>query len=315
VKKRLSFILLIVGLIGLLGNGFAKEKENFRFRVLYQFVETPQPELSSRDNLWIFRKFEEGFGNWAWYIADYISGLGFLATYTPLKYKSGDTVPLRWIRSGSSEQVGRNFGFELEGRIFKTLWLGLAYNQNPSFLFNITEEEEVMVLEKFQELPNEEGYHVYYMELSRKSVVHETNVKFSSSSCQVYAKGEISQDFFQMFGGIGIDFFSSIQKVIRQEQIRPLMPWSGNLIVSEPEITEPTKSTDTNWLIRPLMTVGVQVRIIQKLSLGAQAKILPKGKSLQYKKDYLLPLAGDCPKYWTIVPSDQVISLFLTFNF
>lgn len=321
MKKRLSFILLVAGLIVLLGiNGFTKEKkkENFRFKVLYQFNEVvSQGDFFPKDyDIWMFQgNFDYYFGDWSWYFWGKDMDWVQLGTYTKLNFKAGDAVPLHQMRRISKNKVGNPLGFELEGRIWKTVWLGAVYNQSPVFTSEIIEENEVMRFEDFEKVYADysSSYWVYNMKLVRLATIQKISEKFYFRNFSLYTKGEveISHGFLQMFGGAGVDLLQTNRKVEKEKTIYGFMPWTEKRIS---EKSDENSQKDTDWIIRPVMLVEIQARIVKGLSLGIQGKLLSQTKDLKYEKDFLLPLP-DYQKFWTIIPSKQSISLFLTFNF
>lgn len=323
--RRLFLILLVAGLmISLLGNGlaFAKDKENFRIKFLWQPGEVvgqvpfSLSDYSLSEN-WNPRDY---FGDWGAYGWGDDIDFGWLGTFTELDYKAGDSVPLRQMRRVSTNRIGRHFGVEAEIRVAEfrigEIWFGGSYVQSPVFTIDSIEEGEEMVFEEFKELSKYYAwnglYYGYHMKLDRFSTVQKISERFYSRNFQLYAKGEIESGRFSMFSGIGLDIWQMNREVKVDKTVYSLMPWSGKSF-DEKEVSEDPE-TDTKWYLRPFVLTGVQVFLVKRLSLGVQTKFFFGDKEFDYPVDSLLPVPEKL-SYRAMKFSESSIALYLSFGF
>ncbi len=324
MKKRLLLILLVVGLIGLLGiKGLAEER--LRFKIFYQSEQLASLSgFSAKDhNSLMYAEFADYLGEWAWFSYHTNNNYYYLGTHSKLDFGPGDAVSLHQMRNVSIERVGKYFGFEVEARIWKGIWVGAVYNQTPVFVIKTTEQDKKMVFEEFKQTYYYKSeffdYYEYDIGFSRLNVVRETSEKLSNRNLQLYTKVEVEQGFFQMFGGLGLDFFNSRRKVEKKEEVSNLMLWTEKIIVESGEpkikILEPVQNSDSKWLVRPFILMGAQIEIVKGLYFGVQTKFFSKEKKIEHNKDFLLPITKNCPKNWTIMPSERSINIFISFGF
>ena len=322
--KRLVSVLLVVGLaINLLGiDGFAKEKERFRIKFLWQPGASIDQVAFSLSDYSLFKSWNprDYFGDWGGYSWNDDIDYSYLGSYTKLDYKAGDSVPLRQMRRVSTSRTGQYFGVEAEIRVveFKIgeIWLGGSYLQTPVFTIDSIEESEEMVFEEFEKLYEyyilNGPYYEYYMELDRFSTIQKTSKKFYNRNYSLYAKGEVESGRFSMFSGIGLDIWQMNREVKVDKTIYNLMPWSGKSF-NEREVSEDLE-TETEWYLRPFILTGVQVFVINGLSLGIQTKFFFGDKEFDYPVDFLLPVSEKL-SYRTMKLAKASVAFYLNLGF
>lgn len=301
--RKFILMVLILGLISSVS--FAKEKDGFRFKLLYQSRVISGLDFNAQDyNKCESKQFTYYFGNW-WWLEHYawgglLSDYGWLGTFTEVDYRAGDILPLYQMRQVNKEKIGQNFGIELEARILKNTWVGASFILNPKFIIDTLEEKEEMVFEEFRQIDecgvwgNEDlRYYEYEMKLDRFFTTQETSEKFSSINFQFYAK----QEFGSVFGGIGLDIWQLKREFKKNLLIHELSPWTdARIILDKKEVNR--SDVDINWYFRPFLLAGINILSGKGLYLGLQGKIFLLAKEFHYKRDFLFPIP-DNSDYWT----------------
>jgi len=322
MKRFFQSLLVMILMLGLGVNGFAKKRDNFRIRLLYQgneMINLKNPQLSDH-NVWKSKNIESCFGDWDQLELSEDSNYGWLWTKTELDYKIGDTISLQQRRSINTNKVNKRFGLAAEVRIWKDIWVGTNFLQTPVFIVNTVEEEEVLRFLKFKKIYEYWYYwdylghweHCYDIKLSRQVVIQKTKERFYSRNLQFYTKMEISKKFLELSSGIGLDIVFSKRKIKKNKTIQELLPWVQEITDI---IEQETNRVQTNLYFRPFVFSDMQISIIKELKFGLQIKFFFSDKEFNYQKDFLLPLNELVSDNWTIGLSKSSLLFFLNFSF